>query len=179
MAKTSVFDAFCTTARSSFAQLCNNARMEIWIGGAIILGASFVSLLEGWRLISERDPNVLYDPLGPGWYIVAVAGCAALAGITYMVANLTGRPPKVAEREPVSLRLIGTVGLSIMYALSIYAFGYFISTILYLVLQYRLMGVETWVKSAIYGVVTSIVLWLVFVYYSDIIFPAGVLSVAL
>ena len=175
MGKANAAKSLCASIRTAMAPL-EGFRLQVWIGGGVILGLGVMGLLEAWRLITERDPTVLYDPLGPGWYIMVVAGGAVLAGSTYLVAHLWGRQEETEIVEPVGFRLVATIGLSFLYAGSIYVFGYFISTILFLTLQYRVLGIESWVKAVPLGVLTASVLWLVFVHYSDMIFPPGIVN---
>jgi hypothetical protein len=151
-------------------------KTQTWIEGVTIIALSCVALAEAARLIVFRDPNALYDPLGPGWYIAAIASCTLLSGIVYLLAH-RGRgeaSPQDAKGDGrTDFRVAATIALSFLYAGSILVVGYVLSTAIFLAVQFRVLGVRSWLVAASASIVVTAALWLVFVRYAEIVFPAG------
>jgi hypothetical protein len=153
-------------------------KLRIWVEGLVIVSLSCLGLIEAVRLIIYKDPNTLYDPLGPGWYIFIVAAGALLAGISHIIANLIHLPPR-AEQDHASpamnSRLPSTIAVAILYVILLHYLGFFISSLVFLILSFRIMGNRSWAANIVLGVAVSGICWLVFVKYSDILFPGTIL----
>jgi hypothetical protein len=107
--------------------------ITVLIEGALIVVVSLVGMAEGLRLIIYKDPYILYDPLGPGLYIIAISiGLLAIA-----VVHLFGHSKKLPtmERVPVDrkfrIRMISTVAVCALYIFLITIIGYLLATILF------------------------------------------------
>jgi hypothetical protein len=154
-------------------------KTQTWIEGVTIIAISCVALGEAARLIAFRDPNALYDPLGPGWYIAAIASCTLLSGIAYLLANRErgdARREDAGGEHRTDFRVLATIAIAFVYAGSILLLGYVLSTAIFLAVQFRVLGVRSWLVAAGASIVMTAALWLVFVRYAEIVFPAGLWS---
>jgi hypothetical protein len=78
-------------------------------------------------------------------------------------------PPKKAE--PVTVVLI----VYVLYVFSTEILGYFISTLLFLPATFWIFGVRPKMRSAIYGVVSTVAFYLIFVHLAKVQLPKGLL----
>jgi hypothetical protein len=132
-------------------------------------------MAEGLRLIIYKDPYILYDPLGPGLYIIAISiGLLAIA-----VVHLFGHSKKLPtmERVPVDrkfrIRMISTVAVCALYIFLITIIGYLLATILFFFLVFRIEGIKSWPFTVVLSLVLSVLYYLVFVQYCSMVFPKG------
>jgi hypothetical protein len=103
--------------------------------------------------------------------LLLVSGIAVLK--TTLRANknelLTHSPPRKAE--PVTFVLI----VYILYVFSTEILGYFISTLLFLPVTFWIFGVRPKIRGAIYGVVSGVAFYLIFVHLAKVQLPKGLL----
>jgi hypothetical protein len=149
--------------------------ITVLIEGALIVVVSLVGMAEGLRLIIYKDPYILYDPLGPGLYIIAISiGLLAIA-----VVHLFGHSKKLPtmERVPVDrkfrIRMISTVAVCALYIFLITIIGYLLATILFFFLVFRIEGIKSWPFTVVLSLVLSVLYYLVFVQYCSMVFPKG------
>jgi hypothetical protein len=149
--------------------------ITVLIEGALIFVVSLVGMAEGLRLIIYKDPYILYDPLGPGLYIIAISiGLLAIA-----VVHLFGHSKKLPtmERVPVDrkfrIRMISTVAVCALYIFLITIIGYLLATILFFFLVFRIEGIKSWPLTVVLSLVLSVLYDLVFVQYCRMVFPRG------
>jgi hypothetical protein len=62
-------------------------RMRTLIEGILITIFGLAALVEGVRLVIYKDPYVLYDPIGPGFYILALGAALMTAGIAHFIVK--------------------------------------------------------------------------------------------
>jgi hypothetical protein len=144
--------------------------------GALIVVVGLVGMAEGLRLIIHKDPYVLYDPLGPGLYIIAISiGLLAIGAI-----HLFGHSKKLStmERVPIDrkfrIRMISTVAVCAVYIFLITIIGYLLATILFFFLEFRIEGIKSWPFTVVLSLVVSGLYYLVFVQYCSMVFPRGI-----
>jgi len=149
--------------------------ITVLIEGALIVVVSLVGMAEGLRLIIYKDPYILYDPLGPGLYIIAISiGLLAIA-----VVHLFGHSKKLPsmERVPVDrkfrIRMISTVAVCALYIFLITIIGYLLATILFFFLVFRIEGIKSWPFNVVLSLVLSVLYYLVFVQYCRMVLPRG------
>ena len=151
------------------------SNLRVLIEGIVIVVFSLVSMVEGIRLIIYKDPYVLYDPLGPGPYVLALSVGLLAAGIFHYIANY--RAPysagKPTANQGMKAQLFRSIGILALYILLLQFVGYLISTITFFFLQLRTSGVKSWTKTIILTVVLSISFYVVFVKFCEMAFPKG------
>lgn len=148
------------------------------VEGALLAFFSFVSLAEGMRLTVYSDPYTLFDPLGPGRYILVLAlGLSAVTVAHFVQAwrDRAGDGAAASATDPVGLkRVFRMVAVLTAYVALIQFVGYVTATVLFFVAAFYVVGVRP-VASALLAVICTVCYYFVFVYYGNIVFPHGML----
>lgn len=152
-------------------------RITILIEGVLLLALSLAGIAEGLRLVIYKDPYTLYDPMGPGLYIIALGiGLMALS-VVHLVLHY--RKPPAMEMVPVDrkmkIRMMSTVVVCTIYVLLINLIGYLLATILFFFLEFRVQGIRSWPLVIVLSLVLSAFYYLIFVQYCSVVFPRGII----
>jgi hypothetical protein len=152
-------------------------KTTVLIEGAVLLFLSLAGIAEGLRLVIDRDPYTLYDPLGPGLYILLIGLGLMTLGIGHLVIHY--RKPSIQERGPVDrkmqFRMIGTVAACAIYILLIKIAGYLPATLLFFFLELRIQGIKSWPFVILLSLVLSALSYFVFVQCCSMVFPRGII----
>jgi hypothetical protein len=153
-----------------------NKKVLIEVLSIVVL--SLLTMAEGFRLIIFKDPYILYDPLGPGSYILVLSFGLLAVGIVYFITNYR-KPPsagRLAESEKVKIQLFSSIGVLALYILLLHFVGYLLSTPIFFFLQLRISGVKSYIKTIVLSLVLSCAYYAVFVKLCGVAFPKGVFS---
>lgn len=124
-------------------------------------------------------PGGNFDTIGPDRYLAIISAILILFG-----AILVVRPPKDGgaadwsdlRKWPLPDYLI--VALILMaYIWAIGAIGFSISSIIFFIALYRLLGQWSWPRTMTYAFATATFIYLVFVYFSDLPMPKSFLGI--
>jgi putative tricarboxylic transport membrane protein len=134
-------------------------------------------MIEGLRLIIYKDPYVLYDPLGPGVYILVLSLGLLVTGIVHFISNYRKLPGgrKVAASKGMRVQLFSSIGILALYILLVSFVGYLVATLTFFFLELRVAGVRSWRTNIILTLVLSVVYYVIFVKFCDMVFPEGIL----
>jgi hypothetical protein len=151
-------------------------RIAILTERALPVVVSLVGLTEGLRLVIYKDPYILYDPLGPGFYIIAISiGLMAIG-----IAHLLGRSKGFLQVEgmPVDkrmrIKMMSTVAACVLYIFLIRIIGYPLATALFFFLEFRVQGIKSWPFIVFLSLILSVLYYFVFVHYCHMVFPRGI-----
>jgi hypothetical protein len=151
-------------------------RIAVFTEGALLLVVSLVGLAEGLRLVIYKDPYTLYDPLGPGFYIIAISIGILTIGIVHLLSH--SKKLFALEEMPVDkkmrIKMMSTVAACVIYIFLIRIIGYPLATILFFFLEFRIQGIKSWPGIAVLSLVLSALYYLVFVKYCSMVFPRGI-----
>jgi len=149
----------------------------VLIEGILLLVLSLVGMAEGLRLVIHKDPYTLYDPLGPGLYIIAISIGLMALGVVHLIVNY--RKPSIMEKVPVDremkIRLMSTVAACAIYIFLISIVGYLLATILFFFLELRVQGIRSWPLVVALSLVLSALYYFIFVQCSSMVFPRGMI----
>jgi putative tricarboxylic transport membrane protein len=150
---------------------------KVLIEGILVLFFGLVAMIEGLRLIIYKDPYVLYDPLGPGVYILVLSLGLLVAGIVHFISNYRKLPSKVkvAADKEMRIQLFSSMGILVAYILLVEFIGYFVATLTFFFLELRVAGVKSWRTNIILTLILSVVYYVIFVKFCDMVFPEGIL----
>jgi hypothetical protein len=152
-------------------------RRTVLIEGIVLIVIGLVAMAEGLRLTIYKEPNTLYDPLGPGYYAFAVSICLLTVSIGYLVAHF--RNPARTEMVPVDrrmkVRLVSTVANCAIYVVLIGVIGYLLATIVFFFVEFRIEGLKSWLSVVILSLVLSGLYYMVFVKLCNMVLPAGMI----
>ena len=150
---------------------------KVLIEGTLILFVGLASMVEGLRLILHKDPHVLYDPLGPGFYVLALSIGLMAAGIVHFIVDYrkVRRIDNVSVSKEMRIRLLGSFLVLALYILLIGFVGYIAATLVFCFLEFRVAGVTSWRTNIILTLILSIVYYVIFVKFCEMVFPKGIL----
>ncbi len=148
----------------------------IWIEGLLLVAISLVSLAESIRLVIYRDPQMMVDWLGPGYYLLVMSIGMLVTGVIHIYHHR--KEQSIAKEETskeMRVRLIGSFVACALYLILINVIGYLIATIIFFILMFRIVGIKSWAYNIVLSIVVSVAYYVVFVKGCDMIFPEGIL----
>lgn len=139
--------------------------------GIILLILGTLGTYEGIRL--TRTTLLYADSVGPGWYLLLMAGLLLVCAIALLLRRFISR--KAAHGE-VSISLHkGAAGraflLLFLYGVSIIYLGYVVGSILFFTLIQRIFGERSWLRCAVIGVSITACFYFVFSYLASVPLP--------
>ncbi len=151
-------------------------RRRVLIEGVLLLAIGLMGVVEGLRLTFHKDPNILYDLLGPGLYVFAISLALIAAGIVHLSIHYgkVSSVKKVEVDREMRVRLISTVLVYVAYTFLINLVGYLVATLIFFILEFRIAGVKSWKTNAVLTVIVSAINYIVFVQYCNVAFPRGI-----
>jgi hypothetical protein len=151
-------------------------KKSVLIEGLLLLILSFVGLGESLRLILDKDPQKVYDVLGPGQFVLVLSLALMAIGASHLIVNL--RKGAIVPRTEVNVemrnRMIGMALALAFYTLAIDFLGYLISTVLFFLLEFRIVGIKSWRSNIMITIVLTAVYYVVFIKYCEMVFPRGI-----
>lgn len=141
---------------------------------------SLVAMAEGLRLIIHKDPYVLYDPLGPGFYIFALSAGLMTVGVVHLIVNYRNYRKfpgmeKVAVTKEMRTQLFSSVMVLAIYIFLIDFVGYLVATLVFNFLELRIAGVKSWRTNFILTLILTTTYYITFVKFCEMVFPRGIL----
>jgi hypothetical protein len=168
--------------RLQLIKIEKSMKIKELIEGLLILFISFICLAESLRLIRGLDPKKISDVLGPGYYIFSLGVFLMMIGLTYLFMHYREalRMKKGSSTQELTLRkmnmkVVHMVLVFVIYILLTHTVGYFASTLLFFFLEFRLAGVRSWKSNVLLTSIVTVVFYLVFIHYCQIVFPRGIL----
>lgn len=142
----------------------------------MLLVISFIGLTEAIRLISNLDPTMVYDSIGPGYYILFISLALMITGVVHIAVNYKkiSSAAKVKVDAVLRRRLISMILVLVFYTLAMDFLGYLISTFLFFLLEFRIGGIQSWRTNIILTIVLTTSYYVVFVKYFNMVFPRGI-----
>jgi hypothetical protein len=142
----------------------------------ILFGA--VSTYDGWRISSTVRPSANFDAIGPDRYLLALSIVMMIIG-TFLVVR-----PSTLKIAPGAIQIWSwppphylsvLVMLVTFVALAPYL-GFTAACLLFFLASYRLLGEWTWARVAVYSVLTTAFMYVVFIYLADMSLPKSPLG---
>lgn len=151
-------------------------KTRILIEAITLLVIGILSIIEGSRLTTQKNPQILYDVLGPGLYVVALGFFLMVTGIVHFFLDYRKTPgiKKVSVSKEMRNRLISMIVVYAIYTYLVGVIGYLVSTIIFFLLEFRIVGVKSWITNVIISLVAAAISYIVFVLYCNVAFPKGI-----
>ena len=147
------------------------------IEAMLVVVFGLVAMVEGLRLIIYKDPYVLYDPIGPGFYVLALSVGLLIVGVVHLGVNY--RKGSIVGHATAASREMKTQLFISITALAIYIFlinfvGYLAATVVFFLLQLRVSGVKSWRSTILLSLVLTAIFYVIFVHLCELVFPRGI-----
>jgi hypothetical protein len=156
-------------------------KRTILIEGLTLFVISIFGLLGGFALYINRDARTQSSLMAPGMFILALSCALILTALVYVYLSLrkasrTATVDIPKTQEPWA----GTIVVKMVIVFAAYAYliqliGYTVPTILFLLAEFRLLGVKSWKTNIVLTAVVTAMFYIVFITYCEMIFPRGTL----
>ena len=149
--------------------------------GVVLFLISLGGIVGGLSQYLNRDARTQSSVLAPGTYVLALSVALALTAVVYV--SLSARRASQAatvvapQRQApwISAIVIKMVGAFAVYAYLIEVVGYLVPTLLFLLVEFRLLGVKSWKTNIALTAIVTGVFYIVFIKYCEMILPQGFL----
>lgn len=152
-------------------------KVKLVFEGILLFVICFMGLAEGFRLILYKEPNVLYDIIGPGFYILSLGIALMIACVIHIIVNYKKYPARETggADKKMQIQAISMIAVCVIYLLLINILGYLMATIVFFVLEFRIAGVKSWRTNFILTLLLSTSYYVIFIKYLNVVFPRGIL----
>ena len=143
------------------------------------MGIGVVLMAAGYFIAASLLPTtVLESPTyGPSFYPKVLAGCLALLGLLiFFFPKQKG--DTITDWNMDVKRLTVMIGLLILYTMSVVTIGFYMSTLLFLVVCFIYFGKfsrQQYWKCLAFAVAATVFIWFVFEYLLEVLLPHGIL----
>ena len=151
--------------------------ITVLIEGILIIIFGLISIAEGLRLVIDKDPYALYDPLGPGSYILVLGVSLIILGIVHIVINYRKLPKmeSVEIGKGMKIQMLSTIIVLAIYIYLIGIVGYLIATLVFFLSEFRVVGIKSWRNNSILTSILTVTYYAVFIEFCGMVFPRGIL----
>ena len=151
-------------------------KRAILIEGIILLIISVFTIFEGLHLILlPKGSWIIYDKIGPGYFVLFLGFVMMLSAVVYFFKNYreVSNVEKIAISEELRTRVIHMIAVFGAYIVLIDITGYLIATMVFCLLESRLVGIKSLRINIILSLGLTVVYFIVFVEYCGMVFPKG------
>jgi putative tricarboxylic transport membrane protein len=155
-------------------------KMKSWgerIEVIVIVFIGLIIVAEGLRLTLFKASNVLYDDVGPGGYLLFLGTVMLAMGVWHLWTSAGTKMDvkKLELADSGEMPVIMTIAVIALYILLINIFGYLLATAIFFFLEFRILGVRSWSFTFLLTVMLSILYYVVFVRFCNVVFPNGII----
>ncbi len=147
----------------------------------ILLIISFGVLFEGVHL--ALGVKGVRDIMGPGTYIIVLGAILIFVTLMHIILQLRSflrqknkstENAKVLQKSKTEINVLKMVAVFAFYIVLAQTIGYPIATPVFFLIMFRVTGVTSWGRNVMLTAIFSIVFYIVFVHFCEVIFPRGV-----
>lgn len=151
-------------------------KRRILIEGILLLIIGIGSIREAIRLLRQKDPNTVYDVLGPWSFILFLGIVLIITTFIHLAVEYRKKLSKGDEgiTQEMRRRMIGVIVVFAIYMILIDIVGYAVASIFFFLLEFRMVGIKSWRSNAILSLVFTAAFYLVFVKLCNMVFPHGI-----
>lgn len=149
------------------------------IHGLLFVLFGVVSSFDSWRINSSVRPTASFDGVGPDRYLAILSVLMIVLGLALALRPAAGSEASDwsdLRRWPPADYLIVAVILG-LFIWAIPLIGFSISCLLFFVALYRFLGKISWPRTVTYALVTTISIYIIFIYFADMSLPKSFFGV--
>jgi hypothetical protein len=152
-------------------------KKKVLIEGALFLIVSIVSMVEGLRLITEKDPTKVPELFGPGAYVFSLGVALCTVGVIHLIVHIREVSALMKGDTDIEMRkkAIRLSAALFLYLVLICIVGYPVATPIFFSIAFWIVGIRSWHFNVILALILSGAFYFVFVVYCNMIFPRGLL----
>lgn len=150
---------------------------RVLIEGMLFLGIGAVGLFEGCRLTLEKESHLTYDVLGPGGFVFIISLLIMITGVVHLMSQRreSRSVEKATEDKEMRIRVLSMIGVFAIYNVLTQYVGYFVGSIVFFLLEFRIVGIKSWSSNAILTLALTAAYYVIFVYFAGIPLPRTIL----
>lgn len=155
-------------------------KRTILIECVALLAIGALGIVGGAGAYLRSDARTQSSLMQPGVYVLVIAAALVLTALAYGVLGLrrlrmqAGAKPAADTAAEGGRQVWLVYAAIVLYGVLIPVLGYLAATILFLLAEFRLLGVRSWPRNAALTLVTTAVFYVLFVHYGEMVFPRGV-----
>jgi hypothetical protein len=146
-----------------------------------LMAIAAIGLWGGIDSFLRSDARTQSSMIKPGMFVAALSVALIVTALVYGYLawrRMRAAPPAAAASPvqaakgavwPVYAAIVG-------YGVLIPVLGYPLATVLFLVAEFRLLGVRSWPRNVALSLVVTAAFYVLFVHYAEMIFPRGVFA---
>jgi hypothetical protein len=148
-------------------------KRTVWIEGIFLLVISFVTIAEGLKLSIYKDADTLFDPVGPGFYVLILGTLLLVVAFFHLKVNYKknidmARVPIAIELRKKKMLVLATLA---GYILLIYFVGYLFASIAFFLMMFRMSGIKSWLTIILFALLFTAFFYIFFIHYGRVMFP--------
>ncbi|MEI9806297.1 MAG: FAD-dependent oxidoreductase [Pseudolabrys sp.] len=149
------------------------------IHGLLFVFFGLVSAFDSWRISTSVRPTATFDEVGPDRYLAILSGLMIVLGLALALrpqpAEGSGNWSDLRKWPPPEYVVVLVVLTLFIWAIPVVGFS--ISSLLFFVASYKLMGNWSWPRTLTYAIITTVFIYVVFVYFADMSMPRSFLGI--
>ena len=149
--------------------------------GVVLFIISIGGILGGFSQYINRDARTQSSVLAPGTYVIVLSVALTLTALVYVYlsfrkASRAANLDLPQRQAPwISAIVVKMASAFAVYAYLIEVIGYMVPTLLFLLVEFRLLGVKSWKTNIALTAIVTGVFYIVFIKYCEMILPQGIL----
>jgi hypothetical protein len=158
---------------------------------AVMLVLALLGVADGWRLQENERGQMLFDDIGPDRYLMGLGLLLAVLALWLLIQKPRKElsPSDAAgstEQDELKSSDAGFLAwlpahahaalALIAYAAALPWLGYSASTLLFMIVAFRIAGVADWFRSAAFGAIATALAYAIFIRASEVPLPRGWLT---
>jgi hypothetical protein len=158
---------------------------------AVMLVLAVLGVADGWRLQENERGQMLFDDIGPDRYLIGLGVLLAVLALWLLIQKPRDEPSPLNAAQDTTgdelklgdARFFGrlpahahAIFALIAYAAALPWLGYPGSTLLFMIVAFRIAGVADWLRSAAFGAIATALAYAIFIRASDVPLPRGWLT---
>jgi hypothetical protein len=148
--------------------------------GLLFVFLGLVSGYESWQINETVRPTGNFDAIGPDRYLALLSVIMVVVGLWLAV-----RPPQgggaasdwsdLRRWPPAHYLVVLAILTAFVWAMP--WTGFVFGSLFFFILMYRLLGGWSWLRTLSYAAITTIFIYVIFVYVSDLPMPKSFLGI--
>jgi len=151
------------------------------IEGCTLFVISIFGFFGGVTLYINRDARTQSSVMAPGTYVLVLSVALMLTALVYVSLSFRKASRTAgAELRETRAPWVSPIVIKVASAFAVYAYliqwlGYTLPTMLFLVVEFKLLGVKSWKSNIFLTAVVAALFYIVFIKYCEMTFPHGTL----
>lgn len=149
------------------------------VQGLLFVLFGIISSYDSWRIIATVRPTANFDAIGPDRYLLFLSALMIVVGLLLALRPSGGSASfdwsDLRKWPPANYLVVIAIMVAFVWGMSY--LGFTIACLAFFVAAYRLLGDWSWSRTIGYAAITTVFIYVVFVYFSDMSLPKSFLGI--